>query len=74
MTQPTSSRARGWQLCRVPGGSLHVKRVAGFSEIRNALMLPEKGAFSIYVERQGIEPCPTGTNPVEASKDAPLPV
>ena len=34
MTQPTSSRARGWQLCRVPGGSLHVKRVAGFSEIR----------------------------------------
>ena len=25
----------GWQLCCVPGGSLHVKRVAGFSEIRN---------------------------------------
>ena len=35
MPTPTSSRAGGWQLCCVPGGNLHVKRVAGFSEIRN---------------------------------------
>ena len=36
MTSPISSRANRWQLCCVLSGSLHLKRVAGFSEICRA--------------------------------------
>ncbi len=37
MTNTHVIMRRRWQLCCVPGGSLHVKRVAGFSEIRMLL-------------------------------------
>ena len=34
-SKPASRRAQEWQLYAVPGGSLHVKWVAEFSEIRS---------------------------------------